>query len=157
MKIYRDGSIGEFNNYKKAFSLSAAFAASCTLVFWQQFIRHSDDLLNFALTIQYGLLTIIFFTSFGLLFTLYRRPLIIIRNNRFIFYTGVFNSDYILIDEIKKIKILSDKESVTVDIYNKGNLRATFETQALDNLGEKIEKLIKQQLSVPVELFSYSS
>lgn len=148
MKFYRDGSIGAFSNYQKAASLSLGFGALIgAIVFWKVLLRIEDIAFITKVALTGGLS---FATAF-LMFIVYRRPLIIIKNDKFIFYTGLFSSDYIFIAEINKFKIFSDKDSISVDIYNKANLRITFETRALSNLDEKIKRLIEDNLKLEVD------
>jgi len=157
MKLYRDGSIGSFSNYKKALSLSLSFGVLAGFIFWRLLLRDNGLLGEFETQMKVISLIAMFLTSTFLLFVVYRRPLIILKNEKFIFYTGLFNSDYILVYEIKKFKIFSDEESISVDIYNKANLRTTFETRALSNLEEQIKKLIEENLNLEVDCVNSST
>ncbi len=157
MKLYRDGSLGSFSNYKKALSLSLTFGVIGGFIFWRVLLRDDGLLDVFEMEMKAMILVgvILFLTI--LMLIVYRRPLIILKDEKFVFYTGLFNSDYIFIKEIKKFKIFSDKESISVDIYNKANLRTTFETKALSNLEQQIKKLIGEQLDLEVDCVNSST
>jgi len=157
MKLYRDGSLGSFSNYKKALSLSLTFGVITTAIFWRVLLRDSGLLGGFELEMKVLAIIGMFFTTSFLMFVVYRRPLIILKDGKFVFYTGLFNSDYIFVKEIKKFKIFSDKDSISVDIYNKANLRTTFETRALSNLEEQIKKLIEDNLKLEVDCVNSST
>ncbi len=157
MKLYRDGSLGSFGNYKKALSLSLTFGAIASVVFWRIVLRDNGFLDYVELPVKLSLIALMLIMSSFLMYVVYRRPLIILKDEKFIFYTGLFNSDYIFTKEIKKFKIFSDKESISVDIYNKANLRVTFETRALSNLEKQITNLIVDNLNLEVDCLNSSS
>jgi len=157
MKLYRDGSVGAFSNYKKAISLAATFGAIASTVTTKLLIRELDnfDTLNFMemLSLYVGL----FFIFSILMFIVYRRPLLVLDENKFKYFTGIFSSDYILIKELKKFKIFADKDSISVDIYNKANLRVTFETRAIENLELQIKGFIEENLNLEVDCVNLSN
>ena len=156
-KLYRDGSVGGFQSHQKALALASTIglafsvgtfrflhreaASNFTIDFFRELSDIDRMLVSFIGAVIVSILTFIF----------YRRPLLVLKNGKLIVYQGLFTSDYILLDEIKHIKTYTDEESIAIDIYNKANLRTTFETRLLSNLEGKIKKIIEDNTSIKVE------
>lgn len=157
MKFYKDGSTGTFGNYKKATAIAIATGAAVSIYLYRAL--RDDEMIAASLDDPAKvIITIISFIVVTLCtFIIYRRPLLIITKDKFKFYTGLFSSDWIYLKEIKKIKIFSDKSSISVDIYNLSNLRTTFETVALANLAENLIGFLEENLDVEIEYLNNPS